>query len=348
MSSVILRDVSKRYGATVALDNLNLEIAQGSLVTLLGPSGCGKSTALKIIAGLTNLDNGSVFFDASEITNMSTSDRDIGMVFQAYSLFPNMTARENVEFGLRVRKFSKADIDRRVREVFEVIDLNTEMDRYPHQLSGGQQQRVALARAIVIRPRVLLLDEPLSALDAQVRSNLRDEIRDLQRQYGITTIFVTHDQEEAMSISDQIGIMDRGSLVQFGTPHEIYSSPRNSIVARFVGVMNEIPAVIVNGGVEVLNKMFSISAGSENQQGHRIVTALVRPESVRINTESTGKFSARIKSISFLGPVTQVELSTDKGLSIKSHVLSSKVQNVSIGARVGVDIEESSLMVTSR
>jgi putative spermidine/putrescine transport system ATP-binding protein len=259
-----------------------------------------------------------------------------------------MTARENVEFGLRVRKFPKSDIERRVREVFEVIDLNSEMDRYPHQLSGGQQQRVALARAIVIRPRVLLLDEPLSALDAQVRSNLRDEIRDLQRQYGITTVFVTHDQEEAMSISDQIGIMDRGALVQFGTPHEIYSTPINSIVARFVGVMNEIPAVIVNGGVEVLNKVFSISAGSENQQGHRIVTALVRPESVKINTESAGKFSARIKSVSFLGPVTQVELSTDKGLLIKSHVLSSKLQQISIGSRVGIDIEESSLMVTSR
>lgn len=348
MSSVILKNVGKKYGSTVALDDLNLEIAQGSLVTLLGPSGCGKSTALKIIAGLTNLDTGSVFFDASEITNMATADRDIGMVFQAYSLFPNMTARENVEFGLQVRKFPKSDIERRVREVFEVIDLNSEMERYPHQLSGGQQQRVALARAIVIRPRVLLLDEPLSALDAQVRTNLRDEIRNLQRQYGITTIFVTHDQEEAMSISDQIGIMDRGSLVQFGTPHEIYSSPNNSIVARFVGVMNEIPGVIVNGRVEALNKVFAISEGSDNQHGNRIVTALVRPESVKIYPDSEGRFSAKITSISFLGPVTQVELSTDKGLLIKSHVLSSKIQQISIGARVGVDIEENSLMVTAR
>lgn len=184
MSKVSLKGVKKAYGKTVALEHLNLELEQGSLVTLLGPSGCGKTTALRILAGLTKEDSGQVFFDSIDITKTSPADRDIGMVFQAYSLFPNMTARQNVEFGLRTRRVNKSEIESRVKKIFEIIELGSHIDRYPHQLSGGQQQRVALARAIVVRPKVLLLDEPLSALDAQVRDQLRDEIKRVQRELG--------------------------------------------------------------------------------------------------------------------------------------------------------------------
>ena len=212
--------ISRRFGQTIALDNLNLTIGAGELVALLGPSGCGKTTALRIVAGLESSDAGVVKLKDRDVTNLSAHLRNMGMVFQSYSLFPNLSAVENVEFGLKMRKVEKGNRRKQALELLELVGLTTQSKRFPHQLSGGQQQRVALARALAMQPEVLLLDEPLSALDAQVRTNLREEIRRLQLSLGTTTLFVTHDQEEAMAISDRVGVMSNGHLEQIDTPEE--------------------------------------------------------------------------------------------------------------------------------
>ena len=218
MSYLSVENVSKDYGASTALSPLNLSLEQGELVTLLGPSGCGKTTLLRIVAGFAAPTTGRVLLDGRDLTPLPAARRQMGMVFQAYSLFPNMTAQDNVRFGLKVRGVSAAESEKRLKTLFELIGLSEMRQRYPNQLSGGQQQRIALARALAIEPRVLLLDEPLSALDAQVRLNLRDEIRRVQRETGTTTLFVTHDQEEALAISDRVVVMEKGRIAQLGTP----------------------------------------------------------------------------------------------------------------------------------
>ena len=236
-----------RFGNVVALDHLDLEIHSGEFVSLLGPSGCGKTTALRIIAGFEWPDSGEVLVDGHDVLGMPANRRNMGMVFQAYSLFPNLTAQQNVEFGLRVRKQSHEARSRRARELLELVGLGEAMGRYPRQLSGGQQQRVALARSIAIQPSVLLLDEPLSALDAKVRVQLREEVRRIQLELGITTLYVTHDQEEALSISDRVAVMSQGRVEQLGTPAQIYSGPRTAFVANFVGTMNKLEGTVVVG-----------------------------------------------------------------------------------------------------
>jgi putative spermidine/putrescine transport system ATP-binding protein len=238
---VSLREVSRSFGAVRALNGLSLEIAPGELVALLGPSGCGKTTALRILAGFETADSGTVTVDGKDIAPVPPAKRDMGMVFQSYSLFPNMSALENVGFGLRMRKMGAAGRRRRAREQLELVGLSAQASQFPHQLSGGQQQRVALARALAIQPRVLLLDEPLSALDAKVRLQLREQIRSLQQRLGITTLFVTHDQEEALSMADRVGVMKDGSLEQIAVPSELYTRPATAFVAEFVGTMNRIP-----------------------------------------------------------------------------------------------------------
>lgn len=348
MSKLILKDVSKSFGSTIALSKMNISIENGSLVTLVGPSGCGKTTALRIVAGLTKSDSGEVFFDSTEISKVAPAKRDIGMVFQAYSLFPNMTARENVEFGLQTRKLSRVDIARRIKEIFAVINLESHMDRYPHQLSGGQQQRIALARAIVVRPKVLLLDEPLSALDAQVRLQLRDEIRRVQKEFGITTLFVTHDQEEAMTISDRVGVMDSGKLIQFDAPQRIYSEPANSTVAKFIGVMNEIPGVVVDSKVELFGKRYIMASGSDLKSDTKEVLAMVRPEAVVLTETGEADTSGRVTDISFLGPISTVRITLDTGLELKSTINSSQAGGVSVGNRVGISLKEKSILVRQR
>jgi putative spermidine/putrescine transport system ATP-binding protein len=240
MSRVELISITKRFGRERALDNLSLEVREGSLVTLLGPSGCGKTTALRIIAGFESADAGQVLVDGQDMADVAPEHRRFGMVFQAYSLFPNMTAEQNVAFPLTIRRLSKEQVVRRTGELFELIGMGAQKKKYPHQLSGGQQQRVALARALASEPRLLLLDEPLSALDAAVREQLRLEIRQLQQQSGVTTIFVTHDQSEALVISDEIAVLRGGRIEQFGSPEQIYLRPANPFVARFVGQNNEI------------------------------------------------------------------------------------------------------------
>src|SRR5690606_11329082 len=239
-SKVEFRALRRVYGRTTALDGLDLTIEPGRLVALLGPSGCGKTTALRCVAGYEQPDSGAVLIDGKDITGVPANKRDAGMVFQSYSLFPNLNARDNVAFGLRVRKVPAAVRRAKADELLELVGLPHHADRYPHQLSGGQQQRVALARALALEPRVLLLDEPLSALDAKVRVALREEIRRLQLDLGITTIFVTHDQEEALSIADEVAVLRDGRLEQVGPPAEVYDRPATPFVAEFVGTMNHL------------------------------------------------------------------------------------------------------------
>lgn len=248
MSALLTIDgVSMRFGAYQALDRIDLEIQQGEFVALLGPSGCGKTTLLRCIAGFYAPDGGRLLFDQDDVTHVSAHRRDIGMVFQDYALFPDKSAFDNVAYGLRARGVARAEISRRVNEALDKVGLLALADRYPAQMSGGQRQRVALARALVIRPRVLLMDEPLSNLDAKMRLQMRDVILDLVREAGITTVFVTHDQEEALAMSDRIAIMDHGDIAQLGTPEELYGTPVNAYVADFIGSANVIPVPARNG-----------------------------------------------------------------------------------------------------
>ncbi|MDW5443144.1 ABC transporter ATP-binding protein [Polaromonas sp. SM01] len=241
MASITIDNIVKQFAGQTVLQNLSLHIPDGAFYTLLGPSGCGKTTLLRCIAGFHEPDGGRILFDKDDVTRVSTHHRDIGMVFQDYALFPDKSAFDNVAYGLRARKVSKDEIKRRVNEALDKVSLLALADRYPAQMSGGQRQRVALARALVIRPRVLLMDEPLSNLDAKMRLQMRDVILDLVREAGITTVFVTHDQEEALAMSDRIAIMDRGNIAQLGTPEELYGTPVNAYVADFIGSANVIP-----------------------------------------------------------------------------------------------------------
>jgi putative spermidine/putrescine transport system ATP-binding protein len=280
MTNVRVENIRKTYGDFVALEGLTLDMADGEFVSFLGPSGCGKTTALRIVAGFETADSGSVLIDGAAIDSVPPNRRNMGMVFQNYSLFPNMSAIDNVAFGLRVRKQSGDNARRQAREMIELVGLSGKENNYPHQMSGGQQQRVALARALAIEPRVLLLDEPLSALDAKVRVSLRNEIRVIQKELGISTIFVTHDQEEALTISDRIAVLSQGKLEQFATPEEIYRQPASAFVAGFVGESNRFAGVIAgaDGTVEIGGSLIRTPAAAAHPAGTR-VEVLARPES---------------------------------------------------------------------
>ena len=234
MSYVEIKSIQKSFNNIKVLKDIDFSIEKGEFLTLLGPSGCGKSTILRCIAGLNNFENGSIIIDNKDIGNVKPKDRQVGMVFQSYALFPNMTVYENIAFGLKIKKIPKKEIDKKVKEMIEIVELNGKEDNYITELSGGQQQRVALARSIVTEPKVLLLDEPLSALDAKIRKNLQVQIRKIQKKLNMTTIFVTHDQEEAMTMSDKIIVMNKGYIAQIGGPEEIYKHPANEFVARFI------------------------------------------------------------------------------------------------------------------
>ena len=269
MSALDYSAVSKTFASTVALEHFDLGVRDGELISLLGPSGCGKTTALRIAAGFEHPDGGAVRVDGADITRTPAHKRNMGMVFQSYSLFPNLNVESNVAFGLRVRKVSGSERSRRIAEALERVQLSAFAKRYPHQLSGGQQQRVALARALVVEPAVLLLDEPLSALDAKVRTTLREEIRRLQQDVGITTLFVTHDQDEALAISDRVGVMSHGRLEQLGTPREVYSNPASAFVARFVGQINELAGTSNGNGIAVGDRNLPIAPPSGGRVGRR-------------------------------------------------------------------------------
>ncbi len=315
-ATVELRGVVKTYGAHRALNAIDLEIKPGEFVALLGPSGCGKTTALRALSGLEVVDSGSILIDGEDVAGTPTNKRDIGMVFQSYSLFPHMTVIENVEFGLRMRKVATAERRERAAEALEMVGLSTFSERFAHQLSGGQQQRVALARALVTRPRVLLLDEPLSALDAKVRVQLRDEIRRIQTELGITTVFVTHDQEEALAVADRVAVMRDGSIEQIGTPEQLYTTPATPFVADFVGLSNRVPATAREGMILVHGSELEL-LGEPIADGP--VTAYIRPEDVAL---ASSGIPATVVSSSFLGSLrrTQVRLEDDSLLSIQHDV----------------------------
>ncbi|WP_439689368.1 ABC transporter ATP-binding protein [Curtobacterium sp. SP.BCp] len=315
-ATVELVGVEKHYGAHRALAGLSLRIEPGEFVSLLGPSGCGKTTALRALAGLEAVDAGTIRIDGSDVSSVPVNRRDIGMVFQQYSLFPHMTVRQNVAFGLEMRKVPVAARRERVIEALDMVHLAEFADRYPHQLSGGQQQRVALARALVTRPRVLLLDEPLSALDAKVRVSLRDEIRRIQSDLGITTVFVTHDQEEALAVSDRIAVMRAGDIEQVGTPEELYRAPASAFTADFVGQSNRMHGDLRGGDVFVYG--FTVPAIDRTAADGPVV-AYVRPEDVAFAAEG---ITGTVVSSSFLGSIrrTTVRLDDDTIVTVQHEV----------------------------
>ncbi|MNZ42767.1 Sulfate/thiosulfate import ATP-binding protein CysA [compost metagenome] len=293
-----LEGIRKQFGDTTVLNNVNLDIREGELVTLLGPSGCGKSTLLRCIAGLTDLNGGQIWLDHKDIVSLPPRNREIGMVFQSYALFPNLTVSENIQYGMKMRGASKEVRRKRSDELLELIDLSDKRDAYPQHLSGGQQQRVALARSLAVQPKVLLLDEPLSALDAKIRKNLRTEIREIQKKFNMTTIFVTHDQEEALILSDRVCLMNKGRIVQQGTPEELYTAPRTEFVAQFMGSYNVLTrpeALRLFGGMISEAESFAI----------RPEALVLVKESARIEGEYAGKqiVDGTIGSVSILGNI---------------------------------------------
>lgn len=330
---VQLVDLAKHFGKVKALDGLSLDIAKGELVALLGPSGCGKTTALRALAGLQVLDRGQMIVDGKDVTYQNANKRGMGMVFQAYSLFPHMTARENVEYGLKLRAHKTSGDKRRARssELLELVGLSTHANHYPYQLSGGQQQRVALARALAISPKVLLLDEPLSALDAKVRTQLREEIRRIQMELGTTTLFVTHDQEEALSIADRVGVMRNGQLEQIAAPAELYDRPNTAFVAEFVGLTNPIAGKVSNGSIEILGGVVKTLPGSITT-GAGI--ALVRPESIDVVASKLG--NATVFSASFLGATCRLSISLADGSRVTAQLPSPDAMALGAGATVNV------------
>jgi putative spermidine/putrescine transport system ATP-binding protein len=348
MATLSFEGVRKTFGPTVALDHFDLEIQAGELVSLLGPSGCGKTTALRIAAGFEWPDAGVVRVGGVDQSDTPPNKRHMGMVFQSYSLFPNLNVAGNVGFGLRTRGVGKAERNQRVGEMLELVQLQDFAGRYPHQLSGGQQQRVALARALAISPTVLLLDEPLSALDAKVRILLRDEIRRIQTELGITTLFVTHDQEEALGISDRIGVMSGGRLEQLGTPTEIYRNPASAFVARFVGSMNELPATVTGQDrVDIAGVTVATSATGRFALGQEVLL-LVRPEDVEVTplapangggTDGQG-LTGTVSGQTFAGAATLVHVRVDRlDLLISAHGTSSRATELVPGTRVAVKVD---------
>ncbi|MCS6881298.1 MAG: putative 2-aminoethylphosphonate ABC transporter ATP-binding protein [Oscillochloridaceae bacterium] len=333
--------VSKRFDRTVALDDVTLEIGEGEFVFLLGPSGCGKTTLLRIIAGLEEPTSGRVIQAGQDVTRLPPSRRNFGIVFQSYALFPNLTVFQNVAYGLENRREPRAKIRARVAEMLELVGLSEYASRYPAQLSGGQQQRVALARALAISPGLLLLDEPLSALDARVRANLRIEIARLQRQLGITTVMVSHDQEEALTMADRVVVMERGRIVQVGEPEVIYHQPATPFVADFVGLMNFLPAVACGDHrVRFQDTDLELDHGLDQPAGQP-VTLAIRPEQVQVarNGQAVNVLRARVEEIEFIGPFYRLHLRLGQEAPIIAYMPPEHSSEASISAGMTIPVE---------
>ncbi|WP_277962372.1 ABC transporter ATP-binding protein [Pseudomonas sp. RIT-To-2] len=325
MSFVSVEQLQKHYGDTPVFSDINFTIARGEFVTLLGPSGCGKSTLLRCIAGLTAVNSGRILLEGQDLVPLSPQKRDIGMVFQSYALFPNMTVEQNVAFGLRMQKIDKGQIHQRVSEVLALVELHELANRYPHQLSGGQCQRVALARSLVTRPRLLLLDEPLSALDARIRKHLREQIRAIQQELGLTTIFVTHDQEEALTMSDRIFLMNKGKIVQSGDAQSLYTAPTDAFAAGFIGNYNLLDAE---------------QAGKLLQRPVHTRLA-IRPEAISLSL--SGELDGEIRSHSLLGNVIRYRVQA-RGVELVVDVLNRSASDLlPNGQRVSLSIDPQAL-----
>lgn len=325
MSYISIKKINKDYKGVKALKSINLNIEKGEFITLLGPSGCGKSTLLRIIAGLETSSSGDIFINNKNIIDTPVNKRNIGMVFQSYSLFPNMTSEENVAFGLKLKNIPKSQIKAKVHEILGLVGLQGREKHYPHELSGGQQQRVALARALVVNPDVLLLDEPLSALDAKIRISLRNLIKDIQQKLKITTIFVTHDQEEALSLSDRIFVMEKGDVVQQGAPEEIYKSPKTKFVASFIGTYNFFKSSFIN-----------------NLENNKEI--LIRPEHIDIISDnqidaSQNVYSGIIDNVYFLGNVIRLNVIVDDTIVLVD-TLNKDTGRYSKGQKISIRIPE--------
>jgi putative spermidine/putrescine transport system ATP-binding protein len=313
MTHLELTHIHKSFGNAVAVKDFNLSVQQGEFVSFLGPSGCGKTTTLRMIAGFELPTSGKIAINDNDLTYTPPNKRNVGMVFQSYALFPNMTVAQNVGYGLKIARKPKAEIETRVNEMLTLIQMEQFATRYPYQLSGGQQQRVALARALAIRPQVLLLDEPLSALDAKIRLELRQEIRRIQQQLNITTIYVTHDQEEALSLSNRIVVMSQGKIEQIGTPTQIYNEPATEFVAQFVGQLNLLPVEVVSPakGVVRLGGQI-IRAGRFGHLNSRPVRLAVRPEELNPGfVEGINNLSGRVESVTYLGSIVRIRIEVE-------------------------------------
>ena len=359
---VEITDIVKRYGRVTAVDGFSLTVGRGEFVSLLGPSGCGKTTLLRLIAGLLRADSGEVVIDGQDMSNVPPNKRDIGLVFQNYALFPHMNVYENLAFGLRMRKMGKSEIRERVTRALELIGLPEVEERTPQQMSGGQQQRVALARALVIEPRLLLLDEPLSNLDAKLREGMRFEILRIQRQLGITSIYVTHDQEEALTLSDRVVVMNEGHVMQIGAPTDIYERPENLFVASFIGKVNSYRCRVVEGadaegratvGLDGVGRL-QLRAPRAVAEGDE-VTVAVRPERIRLTHRgqeepgaqaSENRFNAVIDAVMYSGSMTVylLNLGSDKELTVEEKN-STGPSDFRVGENVDVQLQAENLLV---
>jgi spermidine/putrescine transport system ATP-binding protein len=324
--------LSKSYGDQLVLNSIDLTIEAGEFFSLLGPSGCGKTTTLRLLGGFEDIEHGSVRIDGVDMRGVPPERRPVNTVFQSYALFPHRTVAENVAFGLRFQDCTKADRRRRVGEALELVRLTGYEQRRPHQLSGGQQQRVALARSLVLRPKVLLLDEPLGALDAKLRRILQVELRALHREVGITFVYVTHDQEEALTMSDRLAVMRSGEIDQVGTPQEVYNEPATTYVADFLGLANLVACEVVEGGTVVID---GVSTLAETGSVTGPCSVLIRPERVRVVQVGDGLLRARVENVVFAGPVTHVHL------RMGDHAIQAVVTNdgAPLIAAQGVDVD---------
>jgi putative spermidine/putrescine transport system ATP-binding protein len=313
MAFLEINNVQKKFAMTTAVEHFDLQVERGEFVSFLGPSGCGKTTTLRMIAGFETPSSGSISINGEDVTYRPPNRRNVGMVFQSYALFPNMTVGDNIGFGLKVAKKPRPEIAKRVAEMLALIKMQKFGDRYPYQLSGGQQQRVALARALAIQPQVLLLDEPLSALDAKIRVSLRQEIRAIQRQLGITTVYVTHDQEEALSLSDRVVVMSEGRIEQIGTPFQIYNFPQTPFVASFVGTLNVLCGKVVDaaaGCLEVDGQQVFASGRVENAMAGDPISFALRPEIIALDgsTGEGNRLRGTVEDINFLGSIVRIRV----------------------------------------
>ncbi|MFU0505403.1 ABC transporter ATP-binding protein [Pseudaminobacter sp. NGMCC 1.201702] len=345
-----IQGVRKAFGATVVVKDFNLDVAPGEFISFLGPSGCGKTTMLRIVAGFEEPSAGRILIGGKDVTNLKPNQRNIGMVFQAYALFPNLTVAQNIAFGLKVAGTPKAETDARVAEMLGIIKLPEFADRYPYQLSGGQQQRVALARALAPKPRLLLLDEPLSALDAKVRLSLRDEIRQIQKKLGITTIFVTHDQEEALSMSDRIIVMHDGHAEQVGTPFEIYNHPATRFVANFVGTLNVLDGAVADaaaGRVRVDGGEIVLAQPLDGAKSGDAISLALRPEAISLGRANDGdtSLSGQILDVHFLGSVIRVRVGVGRSVVSLDTFNNSSAPPPAVGERTDISFAARDLLI---